>query len=194
MTDRVATIPNAISFVRLLTVPVFWWAILTDRFLLATVIVASVGSTDWLDGYLARRLNQVSKLGAFLDPLADRLMIASAVVGGLIVGVLPALIGYPLLVREVAVGLGAALLARRGVGTLAVRYRGKVATLLVYWSIPAFFLAEATSWTGFFTWFGWIAGTVGLILYWWVAIEYWGDARQRLSATPEETRDGPVSE
>ncbi len=182
MNDRILTVPNLISFIRLLTVPVFWWAILTDRFVVATVIVAVVGSTDWLDGFLARKLNQVSKLGAFLDPLADRLMIASAVVGGLIVGVVPGLIGYPLIVREVLVGFGAAYLARRGGGTLEVRYRGKVATLLVYWSIPSFFLAAATSWTTFFTWFGWLAGLVGLVLYWWVGFEYIGDARHKLTA------------
>ncbi len=184
MSNRVLTIPNAISFIRLLTVPVFWWAILDDRFVAATVIVALVGSTDWLDGFLARRLNQVSELGKFLDPLADRIMIASAVIGGLIVGVVPELIGIPLVIREALIALGALYLARSGGGTLEVRVLGKAATLLVYWAIPAFYLAVATSWVGFFTWFGWITGTIGLVLYYVVGFQYVGDIRAKVQRLP----------
>lgn len=180
MSNRVLNIPNSISFTRLLAVPFFWWAILSDRFLMATVIVATVGSTDWLDGYLARRLNQVTELGKLLDPLADRIMIASAVIGGMIVDVIPLIIGLPLIFREILVALGAVYLARAGGGTLAVRYLGKVATFLIYWAIPFFYLAEATPWHSPFTWLAWIVGVVGLVLYYWVGFAYLGDIRSKV--------------
>jgi cardiolipin synthase len=183
--DRIVTIPNLISGARLLTVPVFWWAILSDRFLMATIIVGVIGSTDWLDGYLARKLDQQTELGAFLDPLADRLMIASAVIGGLIVDVIPGWIGYPLIAREVLVGIGAIYLASKGGGKLDVRFRGKLATLLVYWAIPAFYFAEVAPARQFFLLFGWVVGTVGLVLYYWVGFEYAGDIRSRLGTTQD---------
>jgi cardiolipin synthase len=111
----VLTIPNLVSGVRVLSVPLFWYVLLAQkRVALAAVLIVVIGATDWVDGYLARRLNQVSELGKLLDPLADRLMIASALIGGLIAGVVPGLIAWPLLVREVLVALGALLLATRG--------------------------------------------------------------------------------
>lgn len=183
MKGQVVTIPNLISGARLLTVPVFWWAILSDRFLMATIIVGVIGSTDWLDGYLARKFDQQTELGAFLDPFADRLMIASAVIGGLIVDVIPGWIGYPLIAREVLVGIGAIFLAARGGGKLDVRFRGKLATLLVYWAIPSFYFAEVAPAPQFFLVFGWVVGTVGLVFYYWVGFEYAGDIRSRLGTT-----------
>ena len=88
--DRILTIPNLVSFARLLGVGWFWWALVAqDDIVLAAWLIFFIGWTDWIDGYLARRLNQVSELGKILDPVADRLMIISAVVGGLVVGVVP---------------------------------------------------------------------------------------------------------
>src|SRR5688572_30048100 len=84
------TVPNLVSGVRILAIPYFWYVLIgQDRVGLAAALIFLIGSTDWIDGYLARRLNQVSELGKLLDPLADRLMIASAVVAGLVAGVLP---------------------------------------------------------------------------------------------------------
>jgi len=190
--NRILTIPNVITFIRLLGIPVFWWALLVeDNLALAAWLIFGIGWTDWIDGYLARRLNQVSELGKALDPIADRLLIASALIGGLIVGVLPLWFGWGLIAREVLVGLVAVILAARGGGTIEVRYIGKLATFLLYGAIPAFYLAEA----GFMEWFMWAAayinGIVGLVLYWWVACLYIGDSRRKLaalesSAAPEE--------
>ena len=190
--NRILTIPNVITFIRLLGIPVFWWALLVeDNLALAAWLIFGIGWTDWIDGYLARRLNQVSELGKALDPIADRLLIASALIGGLIVGVLPLWFGWGLIAREVLVGLVAVILAARGGGTIEVRYIGKLATFLLYGAIPAFYLAEA----GFMEWFMWAAayinGIVGLVLYWWVAFLYIGDSRRKLaalesSAAPEE--------
>jgi cardiolipin synthase len=174
------TVPNLVSGLRLLAVPYFWYVLVGERRVVAAaVMIFIIGSTDWVDGYLARRLNQVSEVGKFLDPLADRLMIASALIGGLITGILPAVIGWPLLIREAAVGTGALVLAGRGGGKLEVRPLGKVATFLLYGAIPAFYLAA----TGVIPWLfappAWVGGVVGLLLYWYVAFQYFRDLSGR---------------
>ena len=186
--NRVITIPNLVTFARLLGVGLFWWVLLVqDDIVLAAWLIFTIGWTDWIDGYLARRLNQVSELGKVLDPVADRLMIASAVIGGLIVGVVPVVVGVLLIAREVVVALVAAYLAAKGGGTIEVRYFGKLATFLLYGAIPAFYLAAA----GFLEWFmlpgAWIAAVIGLGLYWYVAVLYIGDTRRRLAELKSPT-------
>ena len=181
--NRIITIPNLVSFVRLLTIPVFWWVLLVeDNVPVAAWIVFIVGWTDWIDGFLARRLDQVSEVGRVLDPVADRLLIASAVVGGLIGGVLPVWFGWGLIGREVLVAGLALYLAVRGGGTIEVRWLGKAATFALYGAIPAFYLAAA----GVADWLmeptAWFFGTLGLVLYWYVAVLYIGDSRAKLAA------------
>lgn len=186
--NRILTIPNLVSFARLLSVGLFWWVLLVqDEIAIAAWLVFIIGWTDWIDGYLARRLDQVSKLGTVLDPVADRLMIASAVIGGLIVGVLPVFIGVLLIVREVLVALLAAYLGARGGGTIDVRYLGKLATFLLYGAIPGFYLAAAGFLEGLMRPAAWITMVVGLSLYWYVAVLYAGDARRRLAALKSPT-------
>ncbi|MCI0425730.1 MAG: CDP-alcohol phosphatidyltransferase family protein [Actinobacteria bacterium] len=176
--SRIVTVPNVVSFVRLLGVGVFWWVLLgLEDVTLAAWFVFIIGWTDWIDGYLARRLDQVSRLGKILDPVADRLMIFSALVGGLIVGVVPAAIGVPLLAREALMVVVALVLFMRGLGTLEVRYVGKVATFLLYGSIPAFYLASAGVLPGLMRPTAWVTGVAGLVLYWYSALLYIGDAR-----------------
>ncbi|MGH8873427.1 MAG: CDP-alcohol phosphatidyltransferase family protein [Acidimicrobiia bacterium] len=180
---RILTVPNLVSFVRLLAIPVFWWVLLgKEDVALAAWLVFVVGWTDWVDGYLARRLSQVSEVGKILDPVADRLMIASALFGGLIVGVVPPWFGWGLIAREVLVGIVALNLAARGGGTIEVRFMGKAATFALYGAIPAFYLAAA----GLVEWLmrpvAWVLGVIGLVLYWYVAVLYVGDSRVRLAA------------
>lgn len=185
MFDRIWTVPNAVSFVRLAAIPYFWFVLLVqDRVGLAALLIFVIGTTDWVDGWLARRLAQESEFGAMLDPLADRLMIASALIAGLIAGVLPAVIGAGLLLREALVAGGAAYLAARGGGALKVRYLGKVATFLLYGAIPSFYLAAAGILTWAFAPAAWIAGSLGMFLYWWVAVDYAKDIRRALKSSP----------
>jgi cardiolipin synthase (CMP-forming) len=179
--DRILTIPNLVTFVRLAGVVAFWWFLLGDRIVLAAWFVFIIGWSDWLDGYLARKLNQASKLGAILDPVADRLMIFSAVVGGLIVGIIPPVIGIALVAREVLMAVVAGVLYLRGHGVLEVRYAGKLATFILYGAIPAFYLAAAGVMASVLETVGWVTGVVGLILYWYVAFLYIGDARSAMS-------------
>jgi cardiolipin synthase len=193
VSDKILTIPNVISFIRLAAIPVFWWLVVaTDQLAAATILYAVVATTDWVDGYLARRLDQVTKLGKALDPVADRLMIASAIVAGLIAGIVPAVIGITLIVREVYMAIVTfALVARRG-GTLSVRQLGKWATFIVYSSIGWFYMAEIPFLEFLTRPLAWIGGVVGLILYWVTAIQYTGDALRVVSelesnASPEES-------
>lgn len=179
--DRILTLPNAVSFARLLGVGVFWWVLVVDdNIALAAWLIFIIGWTDWIDGYLARKLDQVTKLGKALDPVADRLMIVSAVVGGLIVGVVPEVIAIPLLGREALMGALTVFLAARGGGTLEVRYLGKAATFALYGAIPAFYLAAAGFLEGLMLVLAWFFGFLGLILYWYVLVEYVRDVRLAL--------------
>ncbi len=181
--SQIFTVPNLVSFTRLAAIPYFWWVTLVAKDIpQAALLIFVIGSTDWIDGYLARRLDQVTELGKFLDPLADRLMIASALVAGLIAGVVPLVIGVPLLVREALVAVGAAYLAARGGGKLDVRPLGKTATFLLYGAIPAFYLNAADVAPGIFGPPAWIGGSIGLILYYVVGGHYARDIRSVLAA------------
>lgn len=179
----VLTVPNAISTARLLVVPYFWYLLVVREDVRpAAVLLIVIGSTDWVDGYLARRLGQVSALGKVLDPVADRLMVVAAVLGGLVVGVVPLVLGIPLLVREAVVGGGVLYGAARGAGRMDVRTLGKVATFLLYGAVPAFYLTEAETVPWLFGPLAWISGIVGLVLYYWVGVQYAGDLRAKLVA------------
>jgi cardiolipin synthase len=184
----VLTIPNLISLVRLGLIPVFLWLLVgRDNPIGAGLLLGLIGSTDWVDGYLARRLNQVSEIGKILDPLADRAAVATAVIAGLVTGDLPAWFAWALIVREALVGIGAIYVALRGHTSLAVRDLGKLATLLLYFSVSWFFIGSEWNPGNII---GWVTGIPGLVLYYIVAFQYAGDAvaaiRQRdAAASPE---------
>ncbi|MEE9179178.1 MAG: CDP-alcohol phosphatidyltransferase family protein [Acidimicrobiia bacterium] len=184
VSDRIMTVPNLVTLVRLLGVGVFWWVLLVEENIgLAAGLIFVIGWTDWIDGYLARKLDQVSRLGTALDPIADRLMIASAVIGGMIVDppVVPLVIGFGLIARELLMGAVALILLSKGGGTLEVRYLGKVATFILYGAIPLFYLA-AIDFLGVVTaLLAWVLGVVGLAMYWYVTVQYVGDARRVLA-------------
>lgn len=176
------TIPNAISFVRLLLIPVFLWLLFgRDNPAGAGWLLAFIGATDWIDGYLARRLDQVSELGKFLDPLADRLAVAAAVIGGLIAGVLPVVFAILLIMRETAVAIGALVIGVKAGTKLEVRSLGKLSTLMLYVAIPSWFVGEGIPFDPL-VWAAWIIGVPGLVLYYIVAAQYLGDARQVIAA------------
>ncbi len=180
------TVPNLISIVRLLAIPLFLWFLLGRRdTAMAAWILAAIGATDWVDGILARRLGQVTELGKFLDPMADRVAIAAALIGGWWAEVIPAILALPLLIREVIVGLVAAWLGWRKLPKLEVRYMGKAATLLLYVAIPAFYLAGAGVASAAMVRVGWVVGTVGLALYYLVLSQYWRDVRAKLAEVRE---------
>lgn len=170
----VLTVPNLVSLIRLFLIPVFVWLLFgRDDAFAAGWLFGFIGSTDWVDGYLARRLNQISEVGKLLDPLADRLAVVVAVVGGLISGVLPAWFAWALIIREGLIGIGALVVALRGHTKLAVRQMGKLATLLLYTAIGWFFVGSEWSWGLVIAW---LAGVPGLVLYYIVGVLYASDA------------------
>jgi cardiolipin synthase len=174
-------VPNVVSLIRLALIPVFIWLIVVDEYGWAGILLGVIGATDWIDGYLARRLDQVTEMGKFLDPLADRIAVVVAVIGGLLTPVLPTWFAILLILREVLIGIGAIIGWRNGVTKLDVRWLGKLATLMLYFSISFFYVG-----VGFdLDWLVWIAyaiGVPGLAIYWWVAFEYLGDMRRAIAA------------
>jgi cardiolipin synthase len=145
--DRVWTLPNALSVLRLLGVPVFLWLLLgPEEDGWALVILMVSGFTDWLDGKLARWLNQGSRLGALLDPAADRLYIVCTLVALALRDIIPIWIVVVLLGRELVLGVALLVLRRYGYPPLQVHYLGKAATLLLLYAFPGLMLADGGGW------------------------------------------------
>ena len=145
--DRVWTWPNALSALRLLGVPIFLWLLLgpeADGWAVAVLMVS--GFTDWLDGKLARWLDQSSRLGALLDPAADRLYIVSTLVALALREIVPVWIVALLVGREVVLGVALLVLRRYGYPPLQVHYLGKAATLLLLYAFPGLLLADGDGW------------------------------------------------
>ena len=141
--DRVWTLPNALSVLRLLGVPLFLWLLLgPEEDGWALVILMVSGFTDWLDGKLARWLNQGSRLGALLDPAADRLYIVCTLVALALREVVPVWVVALLLGRELVLGGMLLVLRRYGYPPLQVHYLGKAATLLLLYAFPVLLIAD----------------------------------------------------
>jgi cardiolipin synthase len=132
----IVTVPNAVTLIRLLLMPVCALLLASGRYAAGLVLTAVVGSTDWVDGWLARRTGTVSRLGQLLDPLADRLLIASVAVALLLRGVLPWPAALLLLARDVVLLAGWPLLKRRGVEPPEVVWVGKAATFVLLLALP----------------------------------------------------------
>jgi cardiolipin synthase len=161
-TDRVWTVPNALSVLRLAGVPVFLWLLLgphADGWALAILFLS--GFTDWADGVLARKLNQTSRIGALLDPAADRLYILATLVGLVLRHVIPLWLGIVIVGRDVILAACLPLLRRAGYAPPAVHYLGKAATFCLLYAFPFLLLgtyhgtaaavARAIAW-GFTIW------------------------------------------
>lgn len=171
---RVLTLPNLVSFGRILLVGLLWWLMAGGHAAWAAVLLILMATTDWLDGWLARRLGQVTALGAVLDPVGDGLMMVSAVLGGMIKAWVPVAVGGLILVRSALVTGWLAWVVATAQRTIEVRMSGKVAITLLFIAIPAFFLAvQASSELGpWLSVLGWATGGVGLVFYWWSGIMY----------------------
>lgn len=171
---RVLTIPNLVSFARLAGVPLFLYLVLgphEDGW--AVVVLAIGGTSDWVDGFLARRLNQTSRLGELLDPLADRLYIVATVVALTIREVIPLWFTLALLARELLLGVCLLVLRRYGYGPPPVHYVGKSATFILLLALPILLLLKVSPGTEFWTYpSGWSLAWWGLVLYWIAALFY----------------------
>src|SRR5262245_65943059 len=123
--DRIVTIPNAISILRLACVPVFVWWLAEDRLLAAAALLAVLGASDWVDGWIARHFHQGSNLGKVLDPVADRVLLLVAAVALLVDGSVPPVVRGLVLLRELAVSVAVFALTRAGARRGALRARRK---------------------------------------------------------------------
>ncbi|UCR89814.1 CDP-diacylglycerol--glycerol-3-phosphate 3-phosphatidyltransferase [Mycetocola spongiae] len=173
VSDHILTLPNLLSFLRLALVPVFLVLLVEGHDLEALVILAISGITDFLDGYLARKLNQVSKLGKLLDPAADRLYILAALLGLAWREMIPWWLVVAILGRDVMlVGLGA-VLARLKHPPLPVNWVGKWATACLFIGFPLLMLAAYLEKTpGVLHMIGLGIALIGAALYWWAGILY----------------------
>jgi len=182
------TVPNLISILRILAIPVFLWVLLgRDEPGASAILLGVVAYTDYLDGMVARKLGQVSEIGKFLDPLADRLVVFSSVVGGLLAGLVPPWLGWPLIGREVLIGLATLYLLMTVKLRVEVRQLGKVATGMVFTAVPFYYLTGTGFIPGFWGLVGAVVGGIGLILYLIVSWQYLGDMRQALRTARQGT-------
>jgi cardiolipin synthase len=184
-TSAVWTVPNIISMVRLAGVPLFLWLVIgpeADVFALLVLMVS--GFTDWLDGFLARRLHQMSKLGEILDPVADRLYILAAVVGLLYRDIIPWWVAIILPARDAFLWCLVPFLRTRGYSALPVHYLGKTATAALLYAFPLLFLGDGdgTVATLARVW-GWAFAIWGMGLYWWAGLLYAWQVRRLLADT-----------
>ena len=182
--DRILTIPNALSFVRLLLIPVFLWLVLVEQADLAAVAVLAVsGITDWADGVIARRTGQMTRLGRLLDPLVDRLTIAATLIGLALRDLVPWWLVALLAAREALLLALVPALRRRGLVALPVHYLGKAATFALYWGFPFVLVgAGSAAWEQVLGALGWAFVIWGTALYWYAAVLYVDQARRVLAA------------
>jgi cardiolipin synthase len=181
VSTRVLTVPNAISLARLLLVPVFALLIVRGEDGWAVAVLAVSGASDWLDGVLARRLGQVSRLGQLLDPAADRLFIVVTLVALTWRDVVPWWLLGVLVLRDVVLAVMLVVLARAGYAPLQVHLAGKAGTFALLYAFPLLLLAQWNSWVGAVAGVaGWAFALWGVALYWFSAAVYLAQARQLL--------------
>jgi cardiolipin synthase len=181
-TDRILTVPNVITVVRLAMLPVFLWLLfgLEDR-AKAAALLAVLGITDFLDGYIARRFHQVSDIGKILDPVADRLLLFVGVGGIVVDGSVPTWFAVAVLVREALVAGATLALAALGARRIDVTWFGKAGTFCLMIAFPLFLTADSTvGWADTAETLAWLAGIPGLALSWYSAALYIPRARSAL--------------
>ncbi|HVF05886.1 MAG TPA: CDP-alcohol phosphatidyltransferase family protein [Frankiaceae bacterium] len=174
VSDRVLTVPNVLSLLRLLGVPLFLWLLLgpeADGW--AIFLLAVSGATDYVDGQIARRYGLISRVGQLLDPLADRLYILTTVLAFTIRGILPLYFTLILLARDLFLAALLPVLKRHGYGPLPVHFMGKAATYNLLFAFPLVLLGAGDGTAAAIgRAIGWAFATWGITLYWWAGALY----------------------
>jgi cardiolipin synthase len=181
--SRVWTVPNFISVARLACAPVVWWLLfVADAPWPAAILLGVLGASDWVDGWIARRYDQGSELGAILDPAADRVLLLTGVIALLIDGSIPVWYGVLIAAREVVIAVVTVSLALAGARRIDVIWAGKAGTLAAMFSLPAFLGAAITD-----GWFhdlsllvAWVFAIPALVLSYYAAARYVPEARRAL--------------
>jgi len=165
------TLPNLLSLLRLISIPVFLWLVLVKRAdLAAAAVLVASGVTDYLDGRLARAWGQISRLGQLLDPVVDRIAVFWTVIAFVVRGILPVWVAVLLIGRDLLLGCCVPLLRRYGYGPLPVHFLGKAATFSLLFAFPLLLIAASGSpGTSLVLPLGWAFTGWGVALYLWAA-------------------------
>lgn len=190
VSSRIVTIPNILSLLRLLLIPVFLVLLVSGHFGWALLLIAVSAITDFVDGYVARHFNQVSRLGQLLDPAVDRLFILSTLLGLAFVDVLPWWLVAVIIARDVLLLLLGVVLANHRFGPLPVHHLGKMGTFAILFAMPVLLAAAAFPDVAAAALpLGWAAAIWGVFLYWWAGVAYILQAARMI----REVRVAPAS-
>jgi len=183
---RVFTIPNLLSVIRIILVPVFLWLVLgPEEDVAALAVLVISGVTDYLDGKLARSMGQTSQLGAVLDPIADRLYILAVVIGLGLREIIPWWLAVILPLRDVLLFALVPFLRTRGYSALPVHFLGKTATAGLLYAFPLLLLGDGDGVIAdLANVFGWAFAIWGVGLYWWAGVLYVFQLRHLMKTTP----------
>jgi cardiolipin synthase (CMP-forming) len=191
---RVLTVPNAISVARLLCAPLFLWLLfVVHERPGAFVLLAVLGATDWVDGWVARRFDQASAVGKVLDPVADRVLLLTAAIALTVDGIVPAWVGAVVLLREVIVSGATLALAAAGAARIDVQWAGKAGTFALMFALPGFLLVDvldAGTGRDVAETLTWVATGAGLLLGYVATAQYVPIAREALRAGREARAPG----
>jgi cardiolipin synthase len=184
--DRIATVPNFVTLIRLLCVPVFLWLMLRPHrsgWYPAALLLGVLGATDGVDGYVARHFGQVSTLGKVLDPVADRLLLGVAGITTIVLGAVPLWVGVTAMAREGLVAAGFLAVAAIGGARMDVQWAGKAGTFALMCAFPLFVAGHAhDDWHRVAEALAWVFVIPGLGLGWYAAVTYIPKARLAVEA------------
>ena len=190
ISTRVLTVPNILSFIRLQLVPVFLVLIIAGRDGLALLVLVVSSVSDYLDGVIARRFRQITRLGQLLDPAADRAFIFAALVGLAVRGVIPWWLFAVIVARDLMLVVLGIILASNGYGPLPVHHLGKAGTLCLFYALPIIMIGQAfPDATAIANPVGWAFALWGVFLYWWGGTLYAAETA-RLVRIPRDA--GPM--
>jgi cardiolipin synthase len=186
--DELMTVPNLLSILRLALVPVFLVQVLGNQsgWALLTLVIAS--ATDYLDGFLARKLNQQTRLGQLLDPAADRLYILATLVGLAVTAHIPVWLPFVIISRDILLATTYPTLAKLGYGPLPVHYLGKAGTFALLYAFPLLLMADVWSSAKLVILpLAWAFAIWGIGLYWWSGYIYVKQLRAVVNSDPSES-------
>ena len=181
---RVGTVPNLLSFIRIALIPVFVLLLADeDTRLAGFIFLGFVQATDWVDGYIARRWHQVSEIGKLLDPFADRLAVAAALITFVVVDIFPLWAALLVLVRDALILLGVGVIGLIGGPRIDVRRIGKIATFTLMWGIPMIAWGKAAlPIDDVMLVHGWVWFAVGIAEYYAATALYVVDLREAIAS------------
>jgi len=198
MGRRVLTVPNAISVLRLLCIPLFLWLLFgVDERTAAFLLLGLLGATDWVDGWIARRYHQESELGKILDPVADRVVLITAAVALTADGVVPLWVGVAVLAREAAISIATLAVAAAGARRIDVQWVGKAGAFFLFLAFPGFLWVDTLGPGAFrdlISFATWTLTILGLGFSYYAAFTYLPLARTALREGRADRAHQPIAE